>query len=313
MAWGRLHDRANGDAKLLALSDAAWRMWGSGLIYCQAALTDGFIPEHAIHTFGVRARNKEVVAEELCRCLVPGKGPLWQRVNGGYQIHDYLDWNDSRADILAGRARGRRRVANHREKRVTETMRNTVSSALLNVADDAFSDGFEHGVRAGRNAGGNPACNAVGNAVGNALHTPTCNAVGNAIGNPVCNADGNAVGNGGSTYHVPQYVQKQERAPSAPTSSEAVENADSGPDPRIPLHRRQRSKETDDGRPKVSTIAALARDVLFRHPGEDDDGALRDLLKSACAKANLHYDGGSVGDALDRARAQVKRRGGGGG
>jgi hypothetical protein len=305
MAWGRLHDRANGDAKLLALSDAAWRMWGCGLIYCQNALTDGFIPEHAIHAFGVRARNKDAIADELCRVLVPGKAALWERVDGGYQIHDYLDWNDSRADILAGRARGRRRVAHHREKRVTHTVTNSVSGALLAVAEDAFQDGFEHGVRTGRTAGGNPACNAVGNALRNAVGNAVGNPVGNAPGNAVCNA----VGNGGTTYHVPQEYEKQERAPSAPTTSQnAVENAESGPDPRIRLHRRRRSKETSDGRPAVQVIAALARDVLLRHPSEDDDGALREVLKRACAKANLRYDGASVAAALDTARAQLKGR-----
>src|SRR5436190_130263 len=100
MPWGRLDDQGNGNAKLLALSDAAWRMWGCGLIYCQAKLTDGFIPAPIIETFGVKAQNKKKVAAELCAVLVPGKGPLWKEVSGGYQIHDYLDWNDSREKVL---------------------------------------------------------------------------------------------------------------------------------------------------------------------------------------------------------------------
>lgn len=117
MAWGRLNDRANGDAKLLALTDAAWRMWGCGLIYCQANLTDGFIPDHAVHSFGVRAKNKAAVIGELCRSLVPGKGPLWHPVENGYQVHDYLDWNDSREDIIAERERNRQRVERFRGKK----------------------------------------------------------------------------------------------------------------------------------------------------------------------------------------------------
>lgn len=119
MPWGRLDDQANGNAKLLILSDAAWRMWGCGLIFCQANLTDGFIPEHAIHSFGVRARNKPAVADELCKSLVPGKGPLWHKVDGGFQIHDYLDWNDSKDKILADREKSFRRLQKHRTKRVS--------------------------------------------------------------------------------------------------------------------------------------------------------------------------------------------------
>ncbi len=117
MPWGRLDDQANSNAKLLALSDAAWRMWGCGLIYCQANLTDGFIPEHAVHAFGVRAKNKAIVIDELCSILVPGKQVMWERVAGGYQIHDYLDWNNSRKEVMEDRARSRDRVDNWRERR----------------------------------------------------------------------------------------------------------------------------------------------------------------------------------------------------
>ena len=125
MPWGRLDDRANANAKLLALSDAAWRMWGGGLIYCQFNLTDGFIPTHAVHTFGVRARNKEAIAQELCVAVVPGKGPCWHRVKGGFQVHDYLDWNESREQVEKDRAVGRNRLERFRKRKL-----NGVSNAL---------------------------------------------------------------------------------------------------------------------------------------------------------------------------------------
>jgi 5-methylcytosine-specific restriction endonuclease McrA len=111
MPWGRLDDRANGNGKLLALSDAAWRMWGCGLIHCQAQLTDGFIAEAVIFTFGVKAKNKRAVADELCTALIPGRGPLWHKVEGGYQVHDYLDWNDSKETVDHRRMLEKRRLA----------------------------------------------------------------------------------------------------------------------------------------------------------------------------------------------------------
>lgn len=152
MPFGRLHEEAAGDSKLLALSDAAWRMWGMGLIYCQKNLTDGFIPEQAVVTFGVRgfdidraleqletvglpkrfwsptegvvrkvATTPRSAATELCTPQVPGRSSLWERVDGGYQVHDYLDWNDSKDEILKKRAEGRERVNRWRERHKSQT------------------------------------------------------------------------------------------------------------------------------------------------------------------------------------------------
>jgi hypothetical protein len=128
--------------------------------------------------------------------------------------------------------------------------------------------------------------------------------------------------NQGSTYHdrtctnqISSSVrstctEKQEHAPSASSHAvEDVESSDSGRKLRVQLLRRARSKETPDGRPAVKVIAALARHVLLRHRSETDDGELREILKTACAKANLKYDGASVGEGIERARAHLQRKG----
>jgi hypothetical protein len=121
--WARLNDKANGDEKLLALSDPAWRLWGCGLIYCQDKLSDGFLPDYVLPTFGLRQAPLQAVIEELCAVLVPGKGPLWHRVPGGFQIHDYLDWNDSKAQILANRYAGRQRLEMFRNPGLRQRIR----------------------------------------------------------------------------------------------------------------------------------------------------------------------------------------------
>lgn len=141
MPFGRLHEEAAGDSKLLALSDAAWRMWGMGLIYCQKNLTDGFIPAGAIHLWGVRAKHPHRVAEELCTPQVPGKGALWERAADGFIVHDYLQWNDSKADILKMRSDAKDRIARWREQRnaernaLHEGARNALPNALENAHD----------------------------------------------------------------------------------------------------------------------------------------------------------------------------------
>ncbi|MEO8483095.1 MAG: HNH endonuclease signature motif containing protein [Acidobacteriota bacterium] len=112
MPWARIDDNAGGHAKLLALSDGAYRLWVAGLIYCQRNLTDGAIPRHVIPTFGVRAKNVQLlIAHELCASLVPGRSPLWHITETGYQVHDFLDWNESREAVSIGRLTAKQRMA----------------------------------------------------------------------------------------------------------------------------------------------------------------------------------------------------------
>lgn len=77
---------------------------------------------------------------------------------------------------------------------------------------------------------------------------------------------------------------------------------------RVLAFRRQRSKGmTDAGRPKLSTITAIARTVLMDRP-TDEEGELADRVKTACAQTNLLYDTDTVARAIERARGQLDRR-----
>jgi hypothetical protein len=125
MPWARMDDKSNGNAKLLALSDPAWRLYWTGNVYVRANHTNGFIPEHAIATFGVRARGAALrrAIEELCSVLVPGKAPLWHREAAGFQVHDYLDWNDAADVVQAAQREQKLRSALFRDPVLREEIR----------------------------------------------------------------------------------------------------------------------------------------------------------------------------------------------
>ncbi len=126
MAWVRIHDGAMGNLKVLRLSAPAFRLWVRGLCYCQQHLTDGLIPREALKFLD--AKRTEV--DQLCSVLVPGKAPLWERIESfGFKVHDYLDWNDSRETIEAKKQAGRERVNRWRVKPDTHPP-NGVSNAL---------------------------------------------------------------------------------------------------------------------------------------------------------------------------------------
>ncbi len=141
MVWARIDDRANGNAKLLALSDSAYRMWAAGLIYCQSNLTDGHIPTHAIATFGVRGKPLSKFSNELTASLAAGKGPLWHVVEDGWMVHDYLDWNDSKVEVMTGRAATRERKERHKNASGTRsgTVQGTVQAGTTTTTTTDLS------------------------------------------------------------------------------------------------------------------------------------------------------------------------------
>lgn len=105
MAWVRLHDGAMTHPKIVGLSDKAFRLWVWGLSYSQQHLTDGAIPAVA-----VPGRLKRAAADLMA-------ARLWDAVGADFTVHDYLDWNDSRATVTQKRTEAKARMANARERR----------------------------------------------------------------------------------------------------------------------------------------------------------------------------------------------------
>jgi hypothetical protein len=90
MGWLRLDDAFGDHPKIAGLSDRAFRAHVLGLLYCARQVTDGFVPK----ALAPRAR----VLNELTGAS------LWTATRGGYRIHDWLDWNPSRAEVDSKRA-----------------------------------------------------------------------------------------------------------------------------------------------------------------------------------------------------------------
>lgn len=74
--------------------DAAF-LYIAGNGFCNEYLTDGFISDTDIETVAFNAflRSPKKAVESLV------KAGLWDRVSGGYMIHDYLDYNKSKQEI----------------------------------------------------------------------------------------------------------------------------------------------------------------------------------------------------------------------
>lgn len=94
MAWLRIDDTVPTHRKHLKAGPAAAWLWVCGIAYCQRHLTNGFIPIEALPLLGV-TKGYEAMAAKLV------EAGLFVPAEGGYEVHDYLDLNASRAEAVA--------------------------------------------------------------------------------------------------------------------------------------------------------------------------------------------------------------------
>lgn len=120
MAWVRIDDTVPHHRKHLKAGPAASWLWVCCIAYAQRHLTDGFVPTEAVPMLGVVKG-----AERLMDALV--SVGLMEATDGGFQVHDYHDLNDSKeeaiekqqarhdAKVRAGRAGGIERAKRRKQ------------------------------------------------------------------------------------------------------------------------------------------------------------------------------------------------------
>ena len=96
MPWTKIDDQFYDHPKVVAAGPLGIALFVCGLSYCSRHLTDGFISTIQVRRL-IDIDDPRVIAEKL---IAVG---LWERRDGGYQVHDYLDYNPSRARIEATR------------------------------------------------------------------------------------------------------------------------------------------------------------------------------------------------------------------
>lgn len=93
MSWVRFESKMPTHPKVAPLSDAAFRLHMTATCWCGDHMTDGLLPRGVPASLTMAPRGKalaKVVAE-----LVTAE--LWELTADGYEIHDYLVYNLSRA------------------------------------------------------------------------------------------------------------------------------------------------------------------------------------------------------------------------
>jgi hypothetical protein len=124
VTWVRLDDSMPEHPKMVGLTDRAFRQHIAALCYSNRNLTDGAIPlviAHRLVTSGKRHAGELVTAG------------IWDTTNDGYQIHDYEDYQPTRAAVMRDREKTAERVARWRARNaVTPGNGNAVSNGAPN-------------------------------------------------------------------------------------------------------------------------------------------------------------------------------------
>lgn len=109
MSWIKIDDQFADHPKVVEAGPLAAWLYVCGLTYCGRYLTDGWIPDGQVR----KLADVDKATDLADRLVDVG---LWDRVDDGYVVHDYLDYNPSGAKVKAEREANARRQAEWRER-----------------------------------------------------------------------------------------------------------------------------------------------------------------------------------------------------
>lgn len=94
MTWFKVDDSFHAHPKVLATDADALGLWVVAGAWSSAHLTDGFVPGHALSRL---LPDSDALARKL---VAAG---LWKRSKGGYQFHDWSDFQPSANEVKSMR------------------------------------------------------------------------------------------------------------------------------------------------------------------------------------------------------------------
>ena len=131
MSWFPLEETITDHPKILQVGHKGFALYVAGLCYASKHLTNGFILTPAVSSLLPDLRAQ--VAKVAVGLVNAG---LWEETSGGYQVHDYLDYQRSREQVEA-----RRREGAARQRKLQDKRRPAVSNAVTNNESASVTNG----------------------------------------------------------------------------------------------------------------------------------------------------------------------------
>jgi hypothetical protein len=122
VTWVKLDDGFPEHSKILAAGPYGLAVHVRALCWAARNLSDGYLPAAAVKTFTAdfgEIRGRHRARKETVESLV--SLGIWEQEAGGYRIHDYLDFNPSKSEVLAGREKVSGRVKDWRDRKRNAT------------------------------------------------------------------------------------------------------------------------------------------------------------------------------------------------
>ncbi len=123
MAWVRLDDGYPEHPKVDRVGYAAAWLNVCAWAYCARNLTDGFVPDERVDRLAAVPKPRQLVAKLV-------EANLWESVEGGFKVHDFLEYNPSREQVLKERATTTKRVNEWRNTHRTHGVGNGVTPPI---------------------------------------------------------------------------------------------------------------------------------------------------------------------------------------
>jgi hypothetical protein len=133
MAWSRFEPGFSRHPKRIKVGPVASWLWIASVDHCTEFRTDGFLDDAAVATL---CPMKPADLKRHVGALVGVRS--WERVEGGYLVHGYLEHNQSARQIEADR-----QISRDRYRRWWQRVNNGVSNAVSNAVGNGVGPPFQ--------------------------------------------------------------------------------------------------------------------------------------------------------------------------
>lgn len=128
--WGKVYATLHSSRKWRAATKPARSLWTTAFSWCiDQDESEGLVPTHMLRALD------GTPSEAACLVSVG----LWERVDGGWLFHDWLDYQRSRERILADQAAARERQRRARDKARESAERHAVTDGVSHTTREEES------------------------------------------------------------------------------------------------------------------------------------------------------------------------------